>query len=82
MWSFPSFWARVGPLGGVLLERSRKSVARKCQFPERGPWAWDWGEREGTMLWIAFREACSPVCVLARATLAWRITVTETDGCR
>ena len=43
-----------------MCERSRKSVARKNLVEERGPWAYERGQREGTAAWRAFREACSP----------------------
>lgn len=45
-------------LGG---ERSRKSVVRKEPVLEESlPVARLWGQRLGTAVWIAFREACSP----------------------
>ena len=58
-----SFRGRERPEPGVEErgERSRKSVARKDPVPvERRPWAWDFGQSEGTAEWIAFRDWCSP----------------------
>lgn len=60
--SVASFWARVWPEPALpLAPRSRKSVARKkVSGEERGPWAWERGERVGTVVDRAFRDACSP----------------------
>ena len=71
MWSFASFWAKDWPDPFPFPDpdpdldpvRLRKSVARKKRLgdvDERGPWAWEAGQNDGTMLWMAFREVCSP----------------------
>jgi hypothetical protein len=44
----------------VWLERLRKSVARKWPVLV-GPWAYDRGQKVGTMAWIALRDMCSPM---------------------
>lgn len=50
------------PRGGAAVPlRSRKSVTRKNLFAvDMGPKAWALGQKFGTALWMAFRDACSP----------------------
>lgn len=66
--SFASFAASEGALDDLDAERDvrcRKSVTRNDVFGEdsKRPWPKDWGQREGTALWMARRDAFSPVRV-------------------
>lgn len=66
MCSFASLAARevaLEELEEPRLERSRKSVTRKDfeGVSARVPWPKDLGQRLGTELCMAFRDACSPV---------------------
>lgn len=50
--------------------RSRKSVTRNAPLPsESDPWAWLAGQKEGTVLWMAFKEACSPRWLVSGVSL-------------
>lgn len=50
-----------------LDDMSRKSVTRKAFPSSVTPVAREAGQREGTTLWMAFREACSPRNISAAA---------------
>lgn len=61
--NLPNFSARVSVVVLLLarLEISRNSVTRKNpEEEERAPLARLAGQRDGTVVWIALREKCSP----------------------